>query len=431
MLPSRRHCLFASLALLAITAWAPQSSAETLTITSTPPGATVEINGVVTCKTPCQLKYPGGYFHKTKTVFGTKLQYGMKARIYKDGFTVREVTLTEGPLEWVSISGKDHGHYWIFKATHFEIALESASRALNGTLQVTSDDQSAPSGADFTTEQIVQRAEASVVKIRSDEGWGTGFLITDTGVIATNHHVVEGTGSDEVIFADGRRVEGTVIYTDADKDIALVKVPGANLPHLPLADKSQIRVGETVLVIGNPVGGMANSVTKGIISAVGRKPDAGEGTWIQTDAAINPGNSGGPLLNTHAQVVGINTLREFYSGNADGNRPLQGIGFALSSADLLSILQRFYHDPGAPGQAPALTADGQGSVAIGSDPVGADIYIDGNFVGQTPSTIKLPSGQHRVEVKARGKQTWTRDLNVLKDSELTLHPTLVEAVPDP
>lgn len=69
-----------------------------------------EINGVVACHTPCQLKYPGGYFHKTKTIFGSRLEYPIKARVYKDGFTIRELTLTEVPLEWTAVNGRNHGH---------------------------------------------------------------------------------------------------------------------------------------------------------------------------------------------------------------------------------------------------------------------------------------------------------------------------------
>jgi serine protease Do len=429
MQPSRRHCLYASLALVAFCALAQRTFAETLTITSSPPGATVEINGVMACRTPCELKYPGGYFHKTKTVFGTRLEYPMKARIYKDGFSAHEITLTEGPLEWVAVNGKNHGHYWVLKSTHVDVTLEAASVAFDGSVRVASaGERTTDLRPELPIERVVDIAGPAVVKIRDAEGWGTGFLITDTGVVATNHHVVEGSSSVTVVFPNGAQLQGSVLYTDEQTDLALVKVSGENFPHLTLADGSQIQVGQTVVAIGNPAQGMENSVTKGIISAFGRKQDEGNGTWIQTDAAINPGNSGGPLLNAHAEVVGINTRKHFFehdTGDA-GDRALQSIGFALSSSDLLKILQRFYHAPGA---APSANPSGVGSVAIASDPVGAEIYIDGKFVGQTPSTIRLPSGTHRVEVKLQGKRVWQRDLDVLKDSELSLHPVLAEAQP--
>src|SRR5271156_3595671 len=108
MQPSRRHCLYASLALLVFCAAAHRTFAETLTITSSPPGATVEINGVVVGVTPYVAKFPSGYFHKTHTVFGTRLEHGMLARVYKDGFSVQEIELTEGPFEWVGLNGRNH-----------------------------------------------------------------------------------------------------------------------------------------------------------------------------------------------------------------------------------------------------------------------------------------------------------------------------------
>ena len=103
-----------------------------------------------------------------------------------------------------------------------------------------------------------------------------------------------------------------------------------SFPHLSLADSASVHVGGNVVVIGSPSKGFPNSVTKGIVSAKGAMPSE-PGTWIQTDAAINPGNSGGPLLNSSGEVIGITTQKQFLSN--DG-RPLQGIGFALSSGDV-------------------------------------------------------------------------------------------------
>jgi S1-C subfamily serine protease len=174
--------------------------------------------------------------------------------------------------------------------------------------------------------------------------------------------------------------------------------------------------------------GMPDTVTKGIVSAVGPDREAGSGTWIQTDAAINPGNSGGPLLNTRGEVVGLNTQKALVTQGSD-HTPLQGIGFALSAEDLILVLRRFYPDASAAPPSGSSSDVGIGSVAIASDPAGAEIYIDGKFVGQTPSTIRLASGAHRIEVKSQGKQNWQRDLEVLKDSELTLHPVLAEVQP--
>jgi hypothetical protein len=224
---SRRHCIYASLVLLGIFLPATQALAETLKVTSSPAGATLELDGAVAGTTPYQIDYPGGYFHKPHTVFGSKLEHSLTLRVSKEGYLTQQVTLTEGPYEWVSVNGRHHGNYFLLKSSHFEIKLEPA-----------------PLGV-------------------------------------------------------------------------------------------------------NPVGTI---------------------------------NKEGPLRPAHPVVS-----------------PANG---ALSAAQ------------------------DTGSVLIASDPPGAEIYIDGKFVGQTPSTIRLPSGSHRIEVKSQGKQEWERSLQVWKDSLLTLHPVL-------
>jgi serine protease Do len=429
MQPSRRYCLYASLALLAFCVTAQRTFAETLTITSSPPGATVEINGVVVGVTPYIAKFPGGYFHKTHTVFGTRLEHGMLARVYKDGYSVQEIELTDGPFEWVALNGRNHGRYWLFKTDQIKVSLDAASAVFRGTVST-----SALGGSrvdlrpEIPVETVVERAAPAVVLLDGTTKQGSGFFVTDTGVIATNAHVARGESS-LIVECQGRgKILGKVVYVDNRFDLALVKVDGNNFPYLPLAAVSQIRPGQTVIAIGNPAMGMPDTVTKGIVSAVGPDKEAGSGTWIQTDAAINPGNSGGPLLNTRGEVVGLNTQKALVTQGSD-HTPLQGIGFALSAEDLIRVLRRFYPEASVASPGGGSSDLGIGSVAIASDPAGAEIYIDGKFVGQTPSTIRLPSGAHRIEVKSQGKQNWQRDLEVLKDSELTLHPVLAEVQP--
>jgi hypothetical protein len=222
---------------------------------------------------------------------------------------------------------------------------------------------------------------------------------------------------------------GKVIYTSpaGGPDAALVKVEGSGFPFLPLADSSEVHPGEPVITIGNPERGMPDTVTKGIVSAVGRDPLAGSGTWVQTDAPINPGNSGGPLLDSRGAVVGINTLLMRDPENPETT--LHGMSFAQSSHDLLEILERFYPRSRDSSETVAASTSpsqptGHGKVAISCDVAGAEIYVDGKFVGQTPSTLQLASGTHHIEVKSEGKRGWERDLEVLKDSQLTLHPEL-------
>jgi len=232
MRPSRRPCFYASLALFASLAFTPRTNAETLTITSTPSGATVEIDGVVVGTTPYQVKYPGGYFHKTKTVLGERLEHALSLRVYKDGYAAQEVQLTEGPFKWVNLKGKNYGHYWLLKTSKFAASLQPLS------------------------------------------------LPSNTGAAAA--------------------IRTTL--TSADRELAP----------------------------------------------------------------------------------------------------------AASAA--------------APGSAPS--SNGDGSIDIVSDQAGADIYVDGRFVGQTPSVIHLPSGAHRIEVRSPGIPTWERDLDVLKDSQVSLHASL-------
>jgi S1-C subfamily serine protease len=147
--------------------------------------------------------------------------------------------------------------------------------------------------------------------------------------------VARGEESLLTLLPEGQQLEAKVVYIDADLDIALAKLEGRDFPHLALADAATVKQGENVLVIGNPGDAMLFSVTKGIVSAVGKFTNAGPGTWIQTDTPINPGNSGGPLLNSRGEVIGINTQKLI-------KKNVTGIGFALSATDLLEVLHRFY-----------------------------------------------------------------------------------------
>jgi hypothetical protein len=231
MQPSRRHCIYRLAgALLLVLACAAQAHADTLTITTDPPGATVEIEGLVSSTTPSHTDLPGGYFHKTHTAFGARLEHPVVARVSKDGFVSQQVTLTDGPFEWTAITGRRRGNYFLLKSDHFH----------------------------FKLREIGDKQEPSM---------------------------------------------GT-----ADR-------PGPILP---------------------PAG-----------------------------------------MDTHA-------------------------------AD-----------------APAKTETG--TVSVSSDSPGSEIYIDGKFVGQTPSSFPLDVGTHRIEVRAQGKSSWERNLEVLKNSQISLRADFSEA----
>jgi len=396
--------------------------AGTLKISSTPPGATVEIDGVVVGTTPCELKYPGGYFHRTTTIFGSQLQHPLRARVSLKGFLTKEVLLTDGPMERVNSNGKVHQQYYLFKTDHFDFTLEKVEQVLSGAPQAPAVRAARHA---LTPEEIVRRSSPAVVLLRGAQKQGSGFLITDTGVIATNAHVVRDETRLAAVSASGVDRPARIVYVDADLDFALVKVDGANLPHLALADSAAPTPGESVVAIGNPGAGMPNSVSKGIVSAVGAKPELGPGTWIQTDAAVNPGNSGGPLLDSAGEVIGINTARAVAAPPEPG---VAGIGFALSSADVLRVLRRFYPAGTAVGveklSAPANAETGSGSLRVTSEPDGAEIRVDGKFVGTTPSTLRLAAGPHEIEITATGRRTWQRTVEVLKDSDASVKAAL-------
>ncbi len=139
------------------------------------------------------------------------------------------------------------------------------------------------------------------------EGLGTGFIFDPSGLILTNHHVIEGADRVTVRLASGRRLRATVVGTDAETDVAVLRVDaGGPLVAAPLGDSDRLRVGEWVCAIGNPLA-YEHSVTVGVVSYLGRQlSDRSTERFIQTDAAINLGNSGGPLIDARGQVVGIN-----------------------------------------------------------------------------------------------------------------------------
>jgi S1-C subfamily serine protease len=162
-----------------------------------------------------------------------------------------------------------------------------------------------------------------------DTGVGSGVIYDAAGWIITNHHVVDSAKQVQVVLPDGRKFTGNVYGIDTLTDLAIVKIDATGLPAALIGDSSQIKPGQLAVAIGSPLGTFTNSVTSGVISALGRDvpvtdPETGQErvlhNLIQTDAAINPGNSGGPLVDDGGTVVGINTA---VAGGA------QGIGFAI------------------------------------------------------------------------------------------------------
>jgi len=195
---------------------------------------------------------------------------------------------------------------------------------------------------------LYARVNPSIVSILVDLGsqgaaQGTGFVFDTAGHIVTNQHVIDGATAIEVDFPSGVKIAGKVLGSDPDADLAVIGLQGeaGQLAPLPLGDSDQVKVGESVVAIGNPFG-YAGTMTVGIVSGLGRtvasnRAAPGGGSYtapdiIQTDAAINPGNSGGPLLNLNGEVIGINKALESQTGVNSG------VGFAVASNTVRQIV---------------------------------------------------------------------------------------------
>ncbi|WP_337593645.1 trypsin-like peptidase domain-containing protein [Vescimonas sp.] len=165
---------------------------------------------------------------------------------------------------------------------------------------------------------------------------GSGFIITQDGYIVTNHHVVSGASSVTVTLHDGREYPATVVGSDSDYDVAVLKINATDLQPVTLGNSSSVNVGDSVLAIGNPLGELTFSMSQGIVSCCDRAINV-DGTpfnMIQVDASINPGNSGGPLMNLYGEVVGIVSAK--YSSYSDTT--VEGLGFAIPIGDVQAII---------------------------------------------------------------------------------------------
>jgi serine protease Do len=174
--------------------------------------------------------------------------------------------------------------------------------------------------------------------VKQTIGGGSGFFVTDSGMIVTNKHVVEDTQADyTVVTSDGKEYLAKVLARGQSVDVAIIKIEGNNFPVISLGDSDALKAGQTVIAIGNSLGEFSNTISKGIISGLKRNLTAGSGMGqteqltniIQTDAAINPGNSGGPLININGEVIGVNVAM------AQG---AENIGFAIPINQIKKII---------------------------------------------------------------------------------------------
>jgi Do/DeqQ family serine protease len=191
----------------------------------------------------------------------------------------------------------------------------------------------------FANDPIFRRLFPNVPQEQINQSLGSGVIVDAArGLVLTNHHVIEGADAVSVTLSDGRTMKAQFVGSDPDTDVALMRIKADRLTAIPLADSSRLQVGDFVVAVGNPFG-IGQTVTSGIVSAVGRTGLQGLGfqNFIQTDASINPGNSGGALVNLRGELVGINTASFNPQGSMAGNI---GLGFAIPSNLAGSVMRQ-------------------------------------------------------------------------------------------
>jgi S1-C subfamily serine protease len=241
-----------------------------------------------------------------------------------------------GGLWALLFTGAVGGIIGYFAATNLSPELSKVFSNITGrTIEVTSEESAVT--------KVVQDSSPAVVSIvikgidpfsgnLEEQGAGTGFIVDSSGIVVTNSHVVENANATySVVTKDKKTYEARGISRDPVNDVAVFRIEGAGLPTLKLGDSDQVKVGQTVVAIGNALGLLDNTVTVGVVSGLGRDiSDTLEGL-IQTDAAINPGNSGGPLISLSGQVIGINTAKLI----------AENIGFAVPGNTVRTVLDNY------------------------------------------------------------------------------------------
>src|SRR6185436_558997 len=250
-------------------------------------------------------------------------------------------------------------HRWVTGALALALATTLSFLSCGTPGLASPPEQSAPVLQDSSIPDVVERVSPAVVSIYTSrpvavaspydlpfggsraeqQSLGSGAIVAPDGVILTNNHVVDHGRDIRVILADRREFVAKVVGTDRKTDLAVLRIDARNLPTLPFGDSSKIRVGETVIAVGNPLG-VGQTVSRGIISAKGR---ANVGVtdyedFLQTDAAINPGNSGGALVSLRGELIGINTAIASRTGG------FQGIGFAIPSNMARQVMELLLKD---------------------------------------------------------------------------------------
>ena len=280
-----------------------------------------------------------------------------------------------------------------------------------------------PQEGGLSLQAIYEKAIGSVVSIsctrNGSSSSGTGVVLTADGYVLTNSHVIEGAVTVSATFTDGRELAAQIVGQDTISDLAVLRVDATDLIPAEFGDSAVLRVGDSVVAIGDPLGAkLRGTMTDGIVSAINRDIET-EGrtmTLIQTNAALNSGNSGGPLLNCYGQVIGINTMK---IGDYMNSAGVEGLGFAIPSATAIEVVdqlidygyvvgrpslglsfqelsflyQQMYHLP--QGLYISEVADGSSAEALGISPGDVLLAFDGTRVADM-DTLRSLLYQHEA-----------------------------------
>lgn len=405
-------------------------------IVSDPPGARVDLNGRFWGTTPIEIRVKDHYFNGPKYLWSDYLAGPMEVTISKEGYVAKTFQLTNGPFRWVNLNNTAEKIYFVIKNTSFNIRLDRTADFIGANpftrpqinpsnVTSTSDQTTQPR----STEEIVSIALPAVVTVNiRGRGSGSGFFITESGIVVTNRHVVGTSSEATIVSAKGEAYVSESIFVHPRRDLALIKVRGSGLPMLYFADPQSVRVGADVIAIGSPGFRMSsgnlnlpNTVTKGIVSAI--REDPSEGWQLQTDVNINPGNSGGPLLNNRGEVIGVNT-----SGISRANVPV-GVNFAILVSEVSQMLKDYFGvtPPSSERTSGIQPTKGTGeslvSIDITSEPSGGEIFIDGVYTSSTPSKVLISPGVRTIRVVRPGL-TWERKVVIESGSAKSFNAIL-------
>ena len=232
--------------------------------------------------------------------------------------------------------------------SEFAVNSDDSSSSDSASSDTTTASHAAASGSTLSTTEVVKKCADSVVEIVTEtvsrdsmfgqyvtSGAGSGVILSADGYIVTNHHVIDGATNIKVTLRNGTQYDATLIASDAQSDLAVIKIDGENLTTAVFADSDTLQVGQTAIAIGNPLGSLGGSVSEGILSALDREITIDDNvmTLLQTDAAINPGNSGGGLFNDKGELIGIVNAK---STGAE----IDGLGFAIPANLVQSVAQQ-------------------------------------------------------------------------------------------